>query len=442
MLEMGFQKDVESILSNVKVPGEKSRKLAKSLLESEYDDDRDSGTRRKSFIADNNDEEDDGFDDFTDEADDGDDDFRSFAAKAKKNAADGEVARNVQMLLFSATMPGWICKLTDKHMNSPTFLDAVQEGETRLSDSIKHYSIRLPQGVSRTDAVGNFAQDLILTKGAGGQTILFTNTKEEADTLFGAECFGSMRCQVLHGDISQNTRQATIKQFREGQIEVLIATDVAARGLDIAGVDLVLHTAPPNDHDTYVHRSGRTGRAGRNGTSICLFTGSEEGKLRQFENALNFKFERAGPPTLKDISEASAVLAANKLESVSKSVVKYMLPHAKTLIENLSREAEAEEGEEENDTDAAAPAAPQLTTEEKYELLVAKCLAAMSNRKSIRSRSLQSGESGWTTLQVEAVFKNGTSPDNIRDWQRLATFCILPHIWYILLIFAVIVMYI
>ena len=114
--------------------------------------------------------------------------------------------------------------------------------------------MRMPQARSRVEAISSFAEDLILTKGAGGQTIVFTNTKEEADNLFGSECFGKMRTQVLHGDISQNTRQATIKQFREGQLEVLIATDVAARGLDIAGVDLVLHTAPPNDHDTYVHR--------------------------------------------------------------------------------------------------------------------------------------------------------------------------------------------
>ena len=84
---------------------------------------------------------------------------------------------------------------------------------------------------------------------------------------------------------------------------MLVATDVAARGLDIAGVDLVLHTGPPSSHDDYVQRSGRTGRAGRNGTSILFYTDMDERKLTGYERALNFKFEKAGPPSASQISE-------------------------------------------------------------------------------------------------------------------------------------------
>ena len=153
--------------------------------------------------------------------------------------------RDVQMLLFSATMPGWICSLTDKHMIEPIFLDAVQEGETRLAPTIEHVAIRLPPIYDRVEAVSTFAEDILLTKGAGGQTIVFTNTKEEADRLAASDCFGQFKTQVIHGDIGQNSRQTIIKQFKEGKIEVLVATDVAARGLDIAGVDLVVHVSPP-----------------------------------------------------------------------------------------------------------------------------------------------------------------------------------------------------
>ncbi len=383
---MGFQKDVESILINVKQPGEKSRKKAMSVLESSKDG--------YSYSDDDDDDDDD---DNNDDDIDNDDDFEAFAAKAKTTVGmKTNVNRDVQMLLFSATMPGWICKLTDKHMKTPTFLDAVQEGETRLSASIKHYALRLPFGLSRVEAVMNYAEDLILTKGEGGQTIVFTNTKEEADTLFGSDCFGSVRTQVLHGDISQNTRQTTIKQFRDGQLDVLIATDVAARGLDIAGVDLVLHTAPPNDHDTYVHRSGRTGRAGRNGTSICLCSSSEEGKLRMFENNLNFKFERIGPPSLKDVAEASAVLATKKIENVSKSAIRYMLPRARTLVQemtNMLHEPQSEESMNDNEPEEMKftqldPSSNQMSMNEKYAWFIAKCLAAVSNRKAISSRSV------------------------------------------------------
>ena len=77
--------------------------------------------------------------------------------------------------------------------------------------------------------------------------------------------------QMIHGDIEQKTREQTLQAFRNGKVKVLVATDVAARGLDIPEIDLVIQTAPPSDIDSYIHRSGRTGRAGRSGTCVCLY---------------------------------------------------------------------------------------------------------------------------------------------------------------------------
>ena len=405
MLEMGFQKDVEAILSNVKVPGEKSRALAQASLEatSSYDDDY-------------NDTEDDYSDDEEDDSQGEDDDFMStlFDDDKGKKSSGGKTkpadeGRDVQMLLFSATMPGWICSLTDKHMVRPVFLDAVQEGETRLAPTIEHLAIRLPPVNDRTQAVGAYMEDVILTKGAGGQTIVFTNTKEEADRLAASEFFGQLRTQVIHGDISQNTRQTTIKSFKDGVIEVLIATDVAARGLDIAGVDLVVHTGPPMDSDTYVHRSGRTGRAGRNGTSVVLYAGGEERKLSMYENALNFRFAKTGPPSAKQISDACAILATKRLENVDESLSKYFASHARALIKSVSQR-DLEEEEEDSSM-------PRYSLDE-MEGLLSRCLAAISNRNTITSRSMLTGEPNTMTLQVDAVFKNGTSPETTRDWTK------------------------
>ena len=126
MLEMGFQKDVETIIMNVKAPGEEARKKATESLSS--DNDRW---------------------DIEDEDDD---------VKAKSD-------RDVQMLLFSATMPGWICKLTDKHMVDPIFLDAVQEGDSRLAAEISHFAVPLPPVGDRFNSVVSCIEDLILTKG-------------------------------------------------------------------------------------------------------------------------------------------------------------------------------------------------------------------------------------------------------------------------------------
>lgn len=192
--------------------------------------------------------------------------------------------------------------------------------------------MKLPFARNKFDAITNCLEDLILTKNAGGQTIIFTNTKEDADNLVSNDCFGSYRSQVLHGDISQNARLTTIKQFREGQLDVLVATDVAARGLDIAGVDLVIHTGIPNDHDTYVHRSGRTGRAGRNGTSITVYSTGDERKLYSLENILNFKFQRASLPTAEEICEVSAQSAIKKIMKVEDNAAESFLPYARQII--------------------------------------------------------------------------------------------------------------
>ncbi len=384
MLEMGFQKSVESIIANVKTPGEKARRAAAESLLDGYDGDAprsdNSGYQSKS---------------------------KNYDLDEIVSDEDDTPERNVQMLLFSATMPGWICRLTDKHMKNPIFLDAVQEGENRLASTITHYAIKLPPFEDRISSVSAYIEDLILTKSLGGQTIVFTNTKDEADTLIGTDCFGQLKCQVLHGDIGQHSRQITIKQFKEGSIEVLVATDVAARGLDIAGVELVVHTAPPGDFDTYVHRSGRTGRAGRNGTSVLLFSAAEERKLSTYENALNFKFQRAGPPSPQQISEASAVYATKKLEKVDDDAVEYFIPYAQSLIRDLHDEEEIDAKED------------MVYSSEKVEELMARCLAAISNKNSISCRSILSGSQNTMTLQVNAVFKNGTSPGLIRDWQKL-----------------------
>ena len=127
MLEMGFQKDVETIIMNVKAPGEEARKKATESLSADND--------RWAI-----------------------DDDEDTPVKAKSD-------RDVQMLLFSATMPGWICKLTDKHMIDPIFLDAVQEGDSRLAAEITHFAVPLPPVGDRFSSVVSCIEDLILTKG-------------------------------------------------------------------------------------------------------------------------------------------------------------------------------------------------------------------------------------------------------------------------------------
>jgi ATP-dependent RNA helicase DDX21 len=116
--------------------------------------------------------------------------------------------------------------------------------------------------------------DLLSVYAAGGKAIIFTRTKMGADEV-AAAIAQQQPCEALHGDIAQNQREKTLARFRSGEVTVLIATDVAARGLDIPHVDVVVHYDIPQDSESFLHRSGRTGRAGNKGRAVVMHTPSE-----------------------------------------------------------------------------------------------------------------------------------------------------------------------
>ena len=106
---------------------------------------------------------------------------------------------------------------------------------------------------------------------------------------------------MLHGDIPQNQREITFKSFRDGNVRCLIATNVAARGLDIPNVDLIIQLGPPKNVDSYIHRSGRTGRAGKKGTCITFHIPSERAQLGYIEREARIEIKKVGPPQPEEI---------------------------------------------------------------------------------------------------------------------------------------------
>lgn len=112
---------------------------------------------------------------------------------------------------------------------------------------------------------------LLCYKGLQGKAIVFTSTKADANQIITSEKM-KHEVEVLHGDIAQNQREVSLKRFREDKFKVLVATDVAARGLDIPNVDLVVQLEPPKEVESYIHRSGRTARAGKSGTCITFYS--------------------------------------------------------------------------------------------------------------------------------------------------------------------------
>ncbi|XP_030458657.2 DEAD-box ATP-dependent RNA helicase 3, chloroplastic [Syzygium oleosum] len=270
-----------------------------------------------------------------------------------------------QSMLFSATMPGWVKKLARKHLNNPLTIDLVGEQDEKLAEGIKIYAISATQTSKRT-----ILSDLITVYAKGGKTIVFTQTKRDADEVSMA-LTSSIASEALHGDISQHQRERTLNGFRQGKFTVLVATDVASRGLDIPNVDLIIHYELPNDSETFVHRSGRTGRAGKEGTAILMYTSSQRRTVRSIERDVGCTFEFISPPAMHEVLESSAEQVVATLKGVHPESLGFFTPTAQKLIEEQGVNA------------------------------LAAALAHLSGfSQPPTSRSLINHEQGWVTLQL------------------------------------------
>ncbi|XP_042395553.1 DEAD-box ATP-dependent RNA helicase 3, chloroplastic-like [Zingiber officinale] len=270
-----------------------------------------------------------------------------------------------QNMLFSATMPGWVKKLSRRYLNNPLTIDLVGDQDEKLAEGIKLYAISTTATSKRT-----ILSDLITVYAKGGKTIVFTQTKRDADEVSMA-LSNSIASEALHGDISQHQRERTLGGFRQGKFTVLVATDVAARGLDIPNVDLIIHYELPNDPETFVHRSGRTGRAGKEGNAILMFTSSQRRTVKSLERDVGCRFEFVSPPSMQEVLESSAEQVVATLRGVHADSIQYFLPTAQRL------------------------------TDEQGTHALAAALAHLSGfSQPPSSRSLISHEQGWVTLQL------------------------------------------
>ncbi|KAG4953052.1 hypothetical protein JHK82_038696 [Glycine max] len=189
-----------------------------------------------------------------------------------------------QTLMFSATMPSWIKQISRNYLNNPLTIDLVGDSDQKLADGISLYSIATDLYVK-----AGILAPLITEHAKGGKCIVFTQTKRDADRL-SYTMARSVKCEALHGDISQAQREKTLAGFRNGHFNVLVATDVASRGLDIPNVDLVIHYDLPNNSEIFVHRSGRTGRAGKKGTAILVYTEDQSRAVKLIERDVGSRF--------------------------------------------------------------------------------------------------------------------------------------------------------
>jgi ATP-dependent RNA helicase DeaD len=186
----------------------------------------------------------------------------------------GCLPRKRQSLLFSATMSREIKSLAMGHMINPK--EILVSRDEPVLDLTKQYYI-----IADKDAKRDVLCTILDEKHP--KAMVFCATKRKTDQVTKKLLADNYPAGAIHGDVAQNKREKVIKAFKDGSISILVATDVAARGLDIADVEYVFNYDAPNDPDTYVHRIGRTGRAGKEGISVSLFLPEERGMVRDIE---------------------------------------------------------------------------------------------------------------------------------------------------------------
>ncbi|MFC4599981.1 DEAD/DEAH box helicase [Cohnella hongkongensis] len=214
-----------------------------------------------------------------------------------------------QTLLFSATMPANIQKLAQQFLREPEHVKV--ESKLLSAPSIQQYYVEIQERM-KFDGLCR-----LLDMEPPELAIIFGRTKRRVAELSEALMKRGYACDGLHGDLSQNQRDAVMRKFRDGSIDILVATDVAARGLDVSGVTHVINFDLPQDPESYVHRIGRTGRAGKEGTSWSFVTHRETDHLHFIERVTRHRISKKLLPTLSEAMEGKQkVLAERIMETI------------------------------------------------------------------------------------------------------------------------------
>jgi ATP-dependent RNA helicase DeaD len=234
--------------------------------------------------------------------------------------------------LFSATMPREVERIARNYMNNPAEVSSGKKNEGAAN--IKHifYSVNSRDRYLALKRIADFYPEIF--------GMVFCRTKAETQEVADSLIKDGYSADALHGDLSQAQRDFVMKRFRNRTLQMLVATDVAARGIDVDNITHVINYNLPEDIESYTHRSGRTARAGRSGMSIAIVTPKDSGKIKDIERIINKKFEKAPIPNGVDVCEKQLFHLVKKLHDVEvkdDEIEKY-LPKVYEELKDLSKE--------------------------------------------------------------------------------------------------------
>ena len=237
-----------------------------------------------------------------------------------------------QTLLFSATFPREVESIARNYMTNPVEITSGQKNQGADNVSHEFYSVTERTRYPALKRIADLNPDIY--------AIIFCRTRRETQEVADNLIKDGYSADSLHGDLSQAQRDSVMGKFRKKSIQILVATDVAARGLDVTELTHVINHKLPDQIENYTHRSGRTGRAGNTGISIVLVNGKEKGKLRAIEKIIQKKFEEGKVPSGKEICQNQLMNLIDKINNieVNETQINEFLPSIYDKLKDLDRE--------------------------------------------------------------------------------------------------------
>ncbi|MCF8360851.1 MAG: DEAD/DEAH box helicase [Prolixibacteraceae bacterium] len=235
-------------------------------------------------------------------------------------------------LLFSATMGPDIAKIAKTYMTDPVEVTIGTKNTGAENVSHIYHMVHARDRYAALKRVVDYYPDIY--------GIVFCRTRQETKDVAASLMRDGYNAEALHGDLTQSQRDYVMKKFRERTLSVLVATDVAARGLDVNDLTHVINYNLPDDAENYTHRSGRTGRAGKEGVSVSIINMKEQGKIRQIERVIHKKFEKVPVPEGKEICKRQLFSMVTKMKNseVNHEQINPFMDQVYSMLNDLSKE--------------------------------------------------------------------------------------------------------
>lgn len=260
------------------------------------------------------------------------DEMLNMGFKQELDAILATTPQEKQTLLFSATMPKELIRIAEQYMHQPKKISVGQRNTGAKNVSHEFYVVQARDRYQALKRVADINPNIY--------GIVFCRTRRETKEIANKLIQDGYNADALHGDLSQAQRDHVMNRFRSRHLQILVATDVAARGLDVDDISHVINFNLPDDLEVYIHRSGRTGRAGKTGISLAIIHNREVGKIKTIERKIGKSFDRKKVPTSQEICEHRLLNLMDKVKevSVNEEEIAPYLPQVYEKLENLSRE--------------------------------------------------------------------------------------------------------